>query len=523
MFISDFAIKRPIVTVVTMVALVVFGIFALVKTDVDEFPDIANPIVFVGVPYPGASPGQVEREVVDRMEEAIQGLNGIDQITSTSTDGFAQIIVQFKFSRQVDQATQDVRDAISGIRDKLPAEMKEPVLKKFDPDAFPIVSLTLSSNTLRPNDLSILADPGITRQLQGINGVAQVSVVGGVDREIEVDVKPDKLQAAKVSIADVVNALNAQNLAVPVGNINGALNERSIRLHGRLDNPQDFLSLVVAQRGNQLVRLGDVADVSDGAAEQRSLALYNGVEAVGIDITKSKGVSTARVSDDVIAKLKDIEKTLPAGVKLDVVQNAGTRVRASVRNVEDALIEGAILTVLVVFLFLNSWRSTVITGSGATGVGDRRVHRCLGFRFHAQHHVAAGAVAGDRYSYRRRDCGARKYRAAHRDGRRSHDGGSYGDGRDWASRDGDDVLHHVCLRADRLHEWDFGAVVQTVRAHHRVRSARVAVCIVLSRSRCFRPIGPIRRWKRGSIAVGYRARWSGSTTGSTARPTVIRG
>ncbi|MGI9089751.1 MAG: efflux RND transporter permease subunit, partial [Gemmatimonadaceae bacterium] len=362
MFISDFAIKRPIVTVVVMVAIVIFGIAALLRTDVDELPDIQAPIVFVAVPYPGASPDQVEREVVDRMEEAFQGLNGIDQITSTSTDGFARIIVQFVYSKGTDQASQDVRDAISGIRDRLPPEMKEPIIKKFDPNDQPIVSLTLSSNVLKPNELTILADPGITRQLQGQKGVAQVTVSGGVDREISVNVIPDRLRAAKVSISDVVNALNAQNLAVPVGNITGDLNERSIRLRGRIENAQDFGSLVVAQRGGQVIRLGDVATVRDGSAEQRSLALFNGVEGVGIDITKSKGASTTSVSDAINAQVNKIQKTLPPSVKLNIVRDAGVRVRHSVRNVEDALVEGAVLTVLVVFLFLNSWRSTVITG-----------------------------------------------------------------------------------------------------------------------------------------------------------------
>jgi len=362
MFISDFAIKRPIVTVVVMVALVIFGIFSALKTDVDELPDIQAPIVFVAVPYPGASPDQVEREVVDRMEEAFQGLNGIDQITSTSMDGFAQIIVQFQYSKNTDQASQDVRDAISGIRDKLPVEMKEPIIKKFDPNDQPIVSLSMSSKTLTPDELTILADPGITRQLQGLQGVAQVTVSGGADREISVDVIPDKLAAAKVSISDVVNALNSQNLAVPVGMITGTLQERSIRLRGRFENARDFASLVVAQRGGQVIHLGDVANVSDGSAEQRSLALFNGQPGIGIDITKSKGASTTSVSDEVLAQVKQIQKTLPAGTKIDVVRNAGDRVRHSVRNVEEALVEGAILTVLVVFLFLNSWRSTVITG-----------------------------------------------------------------------------------------------------------------------------------------------------------------
>ncbi len=362
MFISDFAIRRPIVTVVVMIALVVFGIFALARTDVDEFPDISAPIVFVAVPYPGASPGQVEREVVDRLEEQFNAISGIDQIHSKATDGFAQIIVQFVFSKDPDQAAQDIRDAISETRDNLPAEMKEPIIKKYDPNDLPIVSLALVSRAMSPPELTVLADPGITRELRGISGVAQVTVSGGDDRTIAVDVRPHDLEGAHVSVSDVVNALNAQNLAAPVGSVNGALDERQIRLLGRIENPQDFLQLVVSSRNGQLVRLGQVADIKDTAIEARSLALYDGRPGIGLDITRTKGVSTTRVADAVELKVAALQRTLPAGVDLVVVRDAGTRVRNSVRNVEDALVEGALLTVLVVFLFLNSWRSTVITG-----------------------------------------------------------------------------------------------------------------------------------------------------------------
>ncbi|HEV2854158.1 MAG TPA: efflux RND transporter permease subunit [Thermoanaerobaculia bacterium] len=362
MTISDFAIERPIVTVVTMLALVIFGIFALFNLEVDEFPDLSNPIVFVSVPYPGASPSQVEQEVVERLEEAFGALSGVDEIRSTSLDGFATIIVQFVFSKDPDQATQDVRDAISGIRADLPQEMEEPILRKFDPGDLPIVSLVLASTQMAPPELTLLADPGITRALRGINGVAQVTVVGGVEREISVDVRPADMAAAGVTIAQVVQAVQAQNLAAPVGRIEGRLTEQAIRLRGRLETPEEFAQLVVSTRNGRVVRLGQVASVRDGTAEQRSLALFNGQPAVGIDITKSKGASTTRVADDVKTALARIQKTLPPGVKLSVVRDAGERVRNSVRNVEEALIEGAILTVLVVFLFLNSWRSTVITG-----------------------------------------------------------------------------------------------------------------------------------------------------------------
>ena len=178
MFISDFAIKRPIVTIVAMIALVVFGLVALFRLQTDEFPDIAAPIVFVGMAYPGASPEQVEREVVDRVEDRFSGISGVDEIRSTATDGFAQIIVQFVFEKPVDQATQDVRDAISAIRAELPGELIEPVIQRFDPADLPIVSLALTSNTLSPTQLTQLADQTIGGDLRGIPGVAQANVVG---------------------------------------------------------------------------------------------------------------------------------------------------------------------------------------------------------------------------------------------------------------------------------------------------------------------------------------------------------
>jgi HAE1 family hydrophobic/amphiphilic exporter-1 len=362
MTISDFAIERPIVTIVSMLILVIFGIFALVNLEVDEFPDLTNPIVFVAVPYPGANPSQVEREVVEPMEEAFSALSGVDEITSRSLDGFGQITVQFDFSKDPDQASQDVRDAISGIRNDLPLEMEEPLLRKFDPGDLPIVSLVLASETMSPAELTLLADPGITRELRGINGVAQVTVAGGVEREISVNLRPADLAAAGVSISQVVQAVQSQNLAAPVGRVEGNLTEQAIRLRGRIERPEDFEQLVVGERGGGLIRLGQVADVTDGTAEQRSLALFNGEPAVGIDITKSKGASTTSVADSVKQRVERIRGTLPQGVRLEVVRDAGERVRSSVRNVEEALVEGAILTVLVVFLFLNSWRSTVITG-----------------------------------------------------------------------------------------------------------------------------------------------------------------
>ena len=362
MYISDTAITKPVLTVVAMLMIVVFGIVALTQLDTDEYPEIDAPVVVIAVPYPGASPDIVEREVVDPIEEAISGISGIDRMRSSSLDSFANIVVEFDFSKDPKLATQEIRDKISAIRNDLPTEMEEPILTQFDPADRPIVSLTLSSPGLTGAELTRMADPDITRRLRGISGVATVNLVGAIERELVVEIRPRDLEATGVSVGQLVQALQSQNLASPVGRLEGALDERTIRLKGRVDSPSDFKQLVVSQSGGRVVRLGDLADVKDATEEPRSYAAYNDEEAVGFDILKSTGFSTTAVANDVRAKVVEIQRELPAGVTLRVAQDGGERVDASVRGVEEALIEGAVLTVAVVFLFLNSWRSTVITG-----------------------------------------------------------------------------------------------------------------------------------------------------------------
>ena len=362
MFISDFAIKRPLVTVVAMVTLVVFGLFALLKLKTDEFPDVAPPFVSVGLIYPGASPDGVSQEVLDPVEEQIAAIPGVKQIMAKGYDGFGSIIIEFQFGKDLNEATQEIRDGISAIRADLPDELEEPVIKKLSDTDRPIVSLAVSSTVLGPAELTQLVDPHMTREFRSLPGVADVIVSGKVERELTVELDPGALQASGVSVGEVVQALGMQNLAAPVGRVTGSLDERSIRLKGRLQTPQEFLQLVVSERNGQLIRLGQVATVRDGTEEPRTLALFDGKQAVGIDIKKSQGYSTTDVSDRIRERVDEIQKELPAGTKIELVKDAGTRVDHAVANVQEALFEGALLTVLVVFLFLNSWRSTVITG-----------------------------------------------------------------------------------------------------------------------------------------------------------------
>ncbi|MBI5069943.1 MAG: efflux RND transporter permease subunit [Deltaproteobacteria bacterium] len=364
MLISDFAIRKPVVTVTAMVALVVFGLLALVNLQTDEYPDVQAPIIGITIVYPGASPAVVEREIINPIEERLFTISGIDgpKTTANAVDSLAQFTVFFHHDKNVQQASQDIRDAISAVRADLPAEMKEPILTRFDPSDEPIVSLTLTSASLSSAALTRIADPTVIREIRSVPGVAQATVVGGVKPEMTVQIRPQALQAAGISVPELVGALQAQNLAAPVGRINAAFDERTIRLKGRLETPEDFAAVPVAQRGGRAIRLGEVADVFVGAEEARTLALYDSREAVGIEILKAKGASTTRVAGQIREKVKELQARLPAGAKLEVVRDAGVRVASAVRNTQWALVEGAALTVLVVFLFLNSWRSTVITG-----------------------------------------------------------------------------------------------------------------------------------------------------------------
>ncbi|HSS02828.1 MAG TPA: efflux RND transporter permease subunit [Kofleriaceae bacterium] len=362
MLISDFAIRKPVVTTVVMIALVVFGIAALWQLKTDEFPEVTPPVVAVAIPYPGASPANVEREVVDPIEEAVQAISGVKRMRSTALDGYATLVIEFEFSKDPQQASQDVRDKISQIRTNLPTEMKEPILTRFDPADLPIVSLTLSSDRPDPAALTQLADPGIKRKLTAIAGVAEVTIIGGVARELSIDIRPDALAASGLGIADVVRVLQTENLAAPVGRLTQGPTERTIRLSGRPRDPKEFAQLVVSRAGERVVRLGDIADVRDGSADPRSAAFYQDRSAVGIDIKKALGYSTTDVAKRIRAQIASLSRDLPQGTRLDIVRDAGTRVSHSVSDVETTLLAGAALTVLVVFLFLRSWRSTVITG-----------------------------------------------------------------------------------------------------------------------------------------------------------------
>src|SRR2546421_212504 len=362
MLLSDFSIRRPVSTVVIIIALMCLGLLALNKLRVNQIPDVEQPVMVVVVPYPGASPETVEREIINRVEKALQSIPQVYQIRSTASESQAQIVIIFNFKKNMSEAADEIRNAIASVRHKLPVEMREPILRRIDPSAQPIMQLALSSQAQTFAEISRLAEDVLSDRFRSIDGVAVVSVNGSLRRELSVLLRAEKLREYNVSVTDVVNALRMQNTTAPVGRVKGALDEQSIRLVGRLETPKDFNGIVVRRRGEEVVRLGQVATIEDGFAELAGFSLRNGHPNVGISITRSRDASTVTVANKIRGMMEEINKTLPPGTKLEVTQDGGKDAQNSLRNVVDALIFGAMLTILVVFAFLNSWRSTIITG-----------------------------------------------------------------------------------------------------------------------------------------------------------------
>ncbi len=361
MFLSDFSIKRPMATLVLIIALMCLGLLALKKLRVNSIPDVEPPVLIVSIPYPGASPDTVEREVINRIEKALQSISGVYQIVATANESSASIRIVFNFDKNMIEASDEVRNAIASVRYKLPVEMREPVLQRIDPSAEPIMQLALSGKVQSHAALSRLAEDDLADRFRGIDGVAVVSVGGALKRELSVLLRAEKLREFNVSVADVVTALRNQNATAPVGKVRGALEEQSIRLVGRIGSPAEFEQIVIKRIGDQKVRLGQVASVSDSFAELTSYSLRNGLPNVGISITRAREASTVTVANKVRDKVAEISKTLPPGTTLVVTQDGGENAESSLDNVIESLLFGAVLTIFVVYVFLNSWRSTLIT------------------------------------------------------------------------------------------------------------------------------------------------------------------
>ena len=362
MWFTRISIQNPVFATMMMAALLVLGLFSYSRLPVEQFPDVSFPVVVVDTEYPGASPESVEEELTRRIEEAVNTISGIKTLSSRSYEGRSVVIVEFDLTVDPKLAAQDVREKIALVRPTLREEIKEPKVSRFNPDDFPVASVAVSSPTRPLREISTLADQVIKKRLENVGGVGQATLVGAVKREIKIVLNLEALEAQKIGADQVIQALRSENQELPAGSIVGSGQERTVQIKARLGAPQDFRNLIVARRGGKPVTLGQVAEVVDGQQEEESLALVNGRRALSVDIVKAQGENTILVVDGVKRAIQDLAPMLPADVKVELVRDASTGIRNSVADVKKTLLEGAFLTIAIVFLFLASWRSTVITG-----------------------------------------------------------------------------------------------------------------------------------------------------------------
>ena len=361
MFLSNFSIKKPIATIVVIIALMAVGLLALSKLKVNQIPNVQEPVLSVYIPYPGASPETVEREIVNRIEKSLNSISGVNEMFANAREGSASFTLIFNFDKNMIEAADDVRNAIASVRYKLPTEMREPIIERRDPDDQPIMNLAVSSSTMSLAEISRFAEDDLSDRFRSVDGVAIVSVNGALKRELSVLLRAEKLRENNVAVSEVVSALRTQNATAPVGKVKGAGGEKSIRLIGRIENPKDFEQIVVKRRGSEVIRLSQVAEVVDGFAEVTGFSMRNGHPNVGLSVMRARDASTVSVANKIRAKVDEINKTLPKGTEIVVTMDGGKNAQSNLNNVIESLMFGAVLTIFVVYVFLNSWRSTLIT------------------------------------------------------------------------------------------------------------------------------------------------------------------
>ena len=358
---AEICVRRPVFATMLILSLTVVGLFSYNSLGVDLFPKIDLPTITVTVVNPGASPQEIETEITDLVEGAVNTIAGIDELRSTSVEGVSQVFITFLLEKNPDVAAQEVRNKVDLIVNDLPLTAEQPIVQKLDTDAAPVVRIAVSApRSLR--EVTDVADNKIKQQIESINGVGDVQIVGGRRREIAIWVDPDKMRAFNVTVAQVADAVRAQNMEVPGGRIDEGTRELTVRTMGRIVQPAEFNNLVVANRDNYSVKLSDVGYAEDAAEEPRTEARLNGQPAVTLIVSKQSGQNTVAVADAVKQRLQEIGKTLPPGFKTEVVGDQSIFIKASIKSIQTHLIEGSILAAIVVFVFLWSFRSTLIAG-----------------------------------------------------------------------------------------------------------------------------------------------------------------
>jgi HAE1 family hydrophobic/amphiphilic exporter-1 len=358
-WLANISVRRPVFASVLVLTLLVIGAVGYGRLGVDKFPKVDFPMVLVTTQLPGAAPEEVESEVTDKIESAVNTVSGIDTLTSISSEGMSLVQVMFVLEKDGDVAAQEVRDRINTVLADLPEDAETPQVGKVDPDAAPVLLVAVRSQA-PVRDVTEVADVLVRRRLESVSGVGQIRVIGGRKRQVNVRVDPLAMRAAGVTALEVERAIAAQNAMLPGGKIESGPSASTLRIQGRVSQPAELGDIVVAERGEHLVRLRDVATVEDGAAEVESAALKDGVPAVVLAVRKQSGANTVEVVDKLRAAITGLEPNLPAGFQLEVVRDNSETIRTSTHAVLEHLIVGAILAAVIVLVFLGSVRSTII-------------------------------------------------------------------------------------------------------------------------------------------------------------------
>src|SRR5215217_851836 len=361
---AEICVRRPVFATMLILSLTVVGFFSFRTLGVDLFPKIDLPTITVTVVNPGAGPQEVETEITDKVEAAVNTISGIDELRSTSVEGVSQVFITFLLDKNADVAAQEVRDKVGLITGDLPDTAEEPIIQKLDTDAAPVVRIAVSANkSLR--EVTDIADKDIKERIESLNGVGNVEIVGGATREIHVFVDPDKMRAYNVTVPEVVAAVRAQNLEVPGGRVDEGARELTVRTMGRITNPADFNNIAVSSRGGYAVKISDIGYTADESEEQRTSARLNGQPAVTLVVSKQSGQNTVQVADAVKERLKELKPSLDKkGVRTQIVGDQSVFIKAAVDAIKTHLVEGGLLAALVVFLE-NIFRFVEEKGYGA--------------------------------------------------------------------------------------------------------------------------------------------------------------
>ena len=367
MWFTQVSLRNPVFATMVMLAFVVLGVFGYQRLQIDQFPNVDFPVVVVSTAYPGASPEIVETDVSRKIEESLNTLSGLNAITSRSYQGASVVIAEFDLNVDSRKAAEDVREKIAQVKPTLRDDVQEPRVLRFDPSSRPIFSLAVISDPANPQALdaaqtSAWADQVLRKQLENVRGVGAVSLVGNTDRAIQIELNTQAMRALSVGTDQVIAAIQSDNQDLPVGVLASQALETVVQIQARIKRPADFANIIVAKRGDTFIRLGQLATITDGLQAVESLALYNGQRTVLLEVQKAQDENTIQITDALKAQIELMRAELPPGLSLEPIGDSSRPIKVSVDNVKQTLIEGAFLTIAIVFLFLNSWRSTVITG-----------------------------------------------------------------------------------------------------------------------------------------------------------------